>query len=72
MAEFIVQFDVTYIEGNLAGLRIPGETIRCNTREQAERYLAIYADRADRGDFVRNAVTGKRYRVTNTAIFIRE
>lgn len=62
---FTIQFDVTYLDGNLAGLLIPGQTVTYPDRNSFDRALRFYVQVARDGDFIRAVVTGNRYTVSN-------
>ncbi|OFX03294.1 MAG: hypothetical protein A3E78_12220 [Alphaproteobacteria bacterium RIFCSPHIGHO2_12_FULL_63_12] len=64
---FIVQFDKIYLDGTLAGLDMPGQTITCPDRSSAERALALYAAVAKSGDFMRDH-KGDRFTVSHVEL----
>ena len=67
---YIVQFDKTYLDGNLKGMLLAGETVTYPERSGAERHVAFLSRVAREGDFIRAAVTGNRYQVSNVVLFI--
>lgn len=67
---YAVQFDKTFETGNLAGITIPGQVVRYPTRACAERAHLFYTSVEVDGDFMRDAVTGARYRVSNVGLYL--
>ena len=65
----MVQFDKTYLDGNLAGLVIPGETVTYPDDKSAQHHAAFLEKVMRSGDFVRDCGTGKRYSVSNVQLF---
>ena len=64
----IVQFDKFLLDGTLAGLTVPGETVGYPSYPEAQRAAAFYERVAREEDFIRAAVTGNRYRVSNVQV----
>ena len=65
----IVQFDLTYFDGALAGLPICGETVTFPNYKTAQRH-ASFLQRVEReNDFIRAAVTGNRFKPRNVQLF---
>lgn len=65
---FQIQFDVMYLDGNLKGHLIPGEVVQYTDRSAADRALAFYVKVEREKDFIRAAVTGHRYQVSNVTM----
>ena len=65
---YIVQFDKWFLEGNLAGLTIPGCTVTSSDRASAERLMGFYSRVATDDDFIRDAGTGNRFKVSNVLL----
>ena len=65
----IVQFDKTYLSGNLKGLTIPGETCTWPDYRLAQRHAANLCRCITELDFIRDAGTGERYTVSNVQLF---
>ncbi len=58
------------LDGPLAGLVIPGQTLTTPDRDQAGRTLAFYQKVEADGDFMREAVTGFRFRPLNAVLHL--
>ena len=65
---FIVQFDVQYVEGTLAGLLIPGNCVTFTERFEAERARDFYQEVELEGGLLRASMTGNSYRVSNIEV----
>ena len=64
----IVQFDKTYLDGDLAGVIIPGETCTHPDWNAAQRHAAMLQRVEQEGDFIRDCSTGRRYTVANVVL----
>lgn len=67
---YLVQFDKTFLDGNLAGICVPGQVISALTRNRADYLARFYRGVEQRDDFMRDCVTGSRYKVSNVAVFL--
>ena len=67
---YAIQFDKTFLDGNLKGLSIPGQVLRCADRSHADRYLRLYAQVERENDFMRDAATGARFNVSNVGMVV--
>ena len=65
----IVQFDKTFSTGNLAGLTIPGQICTYPNYSGAQHHAAFLEKVMRDGDFVRDAVTGDKYTVSNVHLY---
>lgn len=65
----IVQFDKRFLDGALAGLLVPGQTITFATYKTAQREAALLCNAEDRDDSIRDTVTGNRFKVSNVQVF---
>ncbi len=64
----LVQFDAEYLSGPYAGMVIPGQTLTCPSKAQAEKEARFLAGIFESGDFTR-AHTGHKYRPLNVAVY---
>ena len=69
---YIVQFDKTFLDGPLAGMTATGQCITFPTRASADRARAVYSNAEQSDDFMREAVTGARFKVSNVALFLSD
>jgi len=65
----IVQFDKTFLTGNLAGLTIPGQTCTYPEKKQAQRHATFLEKVIREGDFLRDAATGHKFTPSNVHLF---
>lgn len=68
----MVQFDKTFLSGALEGLTVPGQVISYPNaaRASAERTLQHYRKVEVTGDFMRDAVTGDKFKVSNVGLYM--
>ena len=69
MKRHIVQFDKTFISGNLNGITVPGQCLPFPSYKAAQRYSAFLARTISNNDFCRDYGSGARYTVSNVQLF---
>lgn len=69
MSKHIVQFDKVYLSGRLKDLLIPGEICTWPDYGLAQRHAALLQRCERECDFLRDAATGERYKVSNVQLY---
>ena len=65
----IVQFDKTFLSGNLEGITVPGQCISFPSYKTAQRYSAYLEHIIQGNDFCRDYSSGARFTVANIQVF---
>ena len=64
----IVQFSKTFLDGTLKGTTVPGQTITFPTYKGDQREASFLCNTEDHDDFIRDAVTGSKFKVSKVRI----
>lgn len=65
----IVQFDKTFLTGNLKDICVPGQCVTYPEYPEAVRHASLLEKVMRDGDFMRDTITGHKFNVSNVQLF---